>query len=216
MTFLNFFQWIQNAGTEIVAAVFIGLSMWMWGRWRGMRAWSRKQFLDRILLSLNLTEMVEVNGEKKLALKLRTLFEKDVYSIFLNEQAMNIVRDKAMQTQIDHPVLRFEKEDAWFILNYVLNEISEKFATGLIKRDMGLPVTTKQYIFCLTCEREGGLRIQKLRIMLMEKGKFENFPMEGDLVVDSPTHNFRVKTLRYMKQLYQKEPHHFMRIELSV
>ncbi|MEK7487388.1 MAG: hypothetical protein AABZ60_23920, partial [Planctomycetota bacterium] len=166
--------------------------------------------------SLNLTEPVEVNGEKKLTLKLRTIFEKDIHDIFLNDQAIGIVRERAMQTQPGHPVLLFEKEDAWFILNYVLNEISEKFAQGLIKRDMGLPTTTKNYLFCLTCEREGALRIQKIRIMLMEKEKFEKFPMEGELVLDSPIHTIRVKTLRHMKELYQKEPHHFMRVEISI
>lgn len=218
MFILNLANWLSNIWTEAFAAIFMAISFWMWGRWRGMMAWSRKKFMDRIVLSLNLSEQVEVNGEKKTSLKLRTIFEKDIREIFINDQAITIVRERAEQTKEGSPVVLLEKEDAWFILNYILNEISEKFAEGLIRRDMGLPVTAKRYIFCLTCEREGSsLRIQKLRVMLMEKEKFLQFPDQGELVLEHPTnHKVRVQTIRNMKNLYHKEPHHFMELEICI
>jgi hypothetical protein len=214
--FLDFWTSLSGVWTELFGALFLALSFWMWGRWQGMLSWSRKNFMDRVLLSLNSIEEKEIEGKKHYALKLRTLFEKDIRECFLNEQAIKLVRENSAKTGPGSPIVLFDKEDSWFILNYLLNEISEKFAVGLVRRDMGLPVTAKEYIFCLTCERDGGIRVQKIRVMLIEKERLKNFPLDGELILESPFHTMRVQTLRKMKELYEKEPHHFMKMEICI
>lgn len=206
----------QGIWDNILAAVLILAVGWVWGQiwgqWRSGIAWRKKQFRDRVLLALN---MIEDHGDKKL-LKLRTLFEKDIHDVFQNATMEQLIKKGIEQAKENDPILRLPQEDAWYVLNAVLNRISEQFAQGLLRKDMGLPVTSKWYIFCLTFEKEGGMRIQKLRIMLTEKSKLENFPDTGDLEVESEKHKGRIGTMRLLKQEFTKNPHLFMKIELSL
>jgi hypothetical protein len=203
---------MQGLWEQIIAALIILTIGWMWGNWRSIVAWQKKQFRDRVLLALN---CIEKQGDKT-NLVLRTLFEKDINDVFQNSTVVKIVQKAIEETTENNPILRIPQEDAWYVLNAVLNRISEQFATGLLRKDMGAPVVSKWYTFCLTFEKEGGLRIQKLRIMLIEKEDFHNFPETGEVIVESEKHKGRIQTLRLLKQEIAKSPYLFMNIELCV
>jgi hypothetical protein len=204
--------WLQGIWEQIVAGVIILLVGWMWVTLRSIQAWRKKQFRDRVLLSLN---SLDKKGDKT-TLKLRTLFERDIHDVFQNNQMEKLVQEAVTQVSENDPLLHLSQDQAWYVLNAVLNRISEQFASGLLKRDMGIPVTSKWYTFCLTFEKEGGVRIQKLRIMLMEKELFNNFLNAGEIGVESDKHLFRIQTLRLLRQEYDKNPHLFMNIELCM
>jgi hypothetical protein len=200
---------------QILAAALILFVGWMWGRWRSILAWHKKQFRDRVLLSLNCLN----KQDDKTYLKLRTLFERDIHEVFQNDNMEKIVQKAIEQTTESDPLLRLPQEDGWYVLNAVLNRISEEFASGMLRKDMGLEVVSKWYTFCLTFEKEGGLRIQKLRVMLVEKDRLAEFPENIELdhfVFESEKHKGRIQTLRFLKQELQKNPNLFMHIELCM
>ena len=45
------------------------------------------------------------------------------------------VLDAARQTTVEEPLLPLAQDDSWFLLNCILNALSEEFATGLNRRD---------------------------------------------------------------------------------
>src|SRR5262245_7298025 len=61
-----------------------------WGRYRASRQWQRKQFLGRVIVSLN----TFADG----VLKIRTVFERSLEEVFLNPVAVEKVRAAALRT----------------------------------------------------------------------------------------------------------------------
>jgi len=135
---------------KVVVAIGFTLLGWLVGSLRARRSWKRKEFYDRLNVSLNIIR----DGQ----LQLRTILEKRCEEIFLNSSAAKAVMKAAQQTTQQDPLLTFPKDQYWYFLNAVLNEISEKFAAGSMLRDLGKPVHCELYVLCLTCEAVGMLR----------------------------------------------------------
>lgn len=175
------------------------------GRWRARRQWARREFLDRLNVSLNTVE----HGW----LRIRTLLEKDAQEVLLNKTAVTLVKDAAARCTEADPLLPLPPDDAWFVLNGVLNEISERFADGLLRRDMGQPVTGCRYLLCLTFEVAGSVRTRKIRGMLVRKDVLEALP-ETCPQLESPHHVTRWETLRAMARAWTERKHLFLELEL--
>lgn len=195
------------------------LAGWYWGQWQANASWKKKEFKTVLLLGLNQIQRLDPQAsEQKYAasLKLRTLFERKIESIFPNKAMLDLVTQGIEKTTEQDPLVRFPKEDGWFVLNRVLNEIAEQFATGTLKRDMGLPVHNQSYLFCLTFERDGKMHQFKPRVLMIQKQELLNFPDNGAILLESPNHEVRVRTLRQLKKEYQSNPHLFMELEISL
>lgn len=190
----------------VVWLLGLALGAW-WGRHRARRQWERKEFLHRLNVSLTTIE----DG----VLRIRTLLEKDIFAIFLNQQAVQRVLDAARHTTETDPILPVAKEDAWYLLNAVLNEISERFAPGLLKRDMGLDVTSTRYLVCLTHEVAGRVRTQKVRAMVVRRHLLEHLPAEMPRFED-PNHVTRWGTLQRMAEAYRTRRYLFLEIEIAI
>ncbi|NUQ62385.1 MAG: hypothetical protein HUU20_07845 [Pirellulales bacterium] len=188
----------------IVAAA--GVASYLAGR-RARSRWRRRDFLDRLNVTLSSID----DG----TLRIRTILEMDCEQIFLNATAAKSVVALARRTTADDPILPIPKEDCWQYLNAVLNEISERFADGHIKRDLGLPVQRGQYVLCLTCERAGPVRTQKVRGMLIRKSLLTAFPREEPRY-ESSWHVTRWKTLQQLAEQYAKNPHRFLELEICL
>jgi hypothetical protein len=139
--------------------------------------------------------------------------------VFLNSVAVDKVMAAALRTTAKNPVLPLAKDDRWYLLNAVLNELSEKFAQGWLQRDMGLPTRSAVYLICLTSECAGELKTRKIRAMVVQKDLLQNLP--ADLPADLPQferphHNTRWQTLQQMSALYATEPDHFLEVELAL
>lgn len=184
------------------------LGRW-WGRYKASREWESKTFLGRCIISINLFH----DGY----LKIRTVMERDLKAVFLNQIAEGKVLAAAKLTTKDNPILPIPKEDRWYILNFVLNAVAEHFSAGHVKRDAGVPVNAVTYALFLTCEQVGDERIRKVRAMLLKKEHLENFPYAEEMPqFENPWHEDRIKTLRMAAAIYQKEPDHFLMLEVCV
>ena len=142
-------------------AVVLMAGGWFLGWWRARAQWRRKEFLGRLNISLNSLR----DGK----LLIRTIAEKSLEEIFLNSIAVKTVSAAAERTTESDPLLPLPKDDAWYILNSVLNEVAERFAVGEVRRDIGAPTKTERYVICLTRERAGAMKTQKVRAMLIRK-----------------------------------------------
>jgi hypothetical protein len=180
-----------------------------WGRYQAKRQWQSKQFLGRITVSLN-----------TLAddwLKIRTIFERSLEEVFLNPVAIAKVRAASLRATADNPLLPIAPEDRWFLLNFVLNAVAERFSGGLMRYDAGQPMTPVAYLLFLTCEVVGEDRIRKVRAMLLRKDLMENFPYGETMPkLEQEWHRDRILTLRRAVDLYRKEPDNFLPIEVYV
>lgn len=198
--------------TVLVAAI-TSTATFFAGRWYGRyvagRQWHKKEFLDRIIISLN----IFADGY----LKIRTVMERSLDEMFLNRLAVEKINAAARATTADSPLMPIAKGDRWFLLNFVLNAVAEHFVAGHIRQDTGQPVTTVRYALFLTCELVGEERIRKVRAMLIRKELLENFPYPDSMPkLENAWHDDRIRTLRKAAELYQREPDHFLTLEVCV
>ena len=190
----------------ITGLVLMGLG-WYFGRRRASADWKKQEFLDRLNLSLNTI----ANGK----LLIRTLSEKRCEDVFLNSAAADTVQKIALKTTATDPILPLPADENWFYLNSVLNDLSEQFADGLLKRDMGGSVTTATYLIALTCESSGAMKTRKIRAMIIQKSLLQNLPADTP-AFEAPHHSTRWATLQFLANEYSKNPARFMEVELSV
>lgn len=203
---------------EIGGALLMLFAGWLWGYWKANKDWKAKKFHDRITLTLNALQYTEDNGKIKVLLKVRTLFEKHIDRVFLHKAMREQVEKSIRATTSEDPLLRFKKEEAWYILNPILNQISELFAINTLREDMGGETIKKTYVFCITCEKGnlGEIRTNKPRIMMMEKEKFIKFSEEIDVTLghSNLAMQGRIKALQFLRKEYSKSPHLFKEMEI--
>ena len=190
----------------VVGGALMGVG-WVIGWWRARKKWQRKEFFERINFSLNSL------AEGKL--RIRTLMEKPSLEVFLNQVAVARLLEASQKTTANNPIIPLAKDDYWFYLNSVLNEVSEKFASGFIRRDIGQTTESNDYVICLTNEVDGAIRTRKIRAMLIRAADLESLPEEMP-ALESPNHETRWRTLQTMAHRYQETPEQFLRVELVV
>jgi len=180
-----------------------------WGRYKANKAWQSKEFLNRIIVSLN----IFTEG----TLKIRTVLERSIEEIFHNPVAIEKVQKGAKLCTPAQPLLPIAKEDRWYLLNYILNAAAEHFVAGQLKQDAGLPVTTITYALFLTCEVLGDERIRKVRAMLVKREHLMNFPYPDAMPkLENHWHSDRIKTLRLAAEVYAREPDQFIFFEACI
>jgi hypothetical protein len=207
----DFFNTVRQIVTEhgvkvLTAAAFTAAGLLI-GRWRAAQSWKKREFFDRLNVSLN-----SLHGGKLL---IRTVLEKTCEEILLNKVAVERLIKLAQQTTKDNPIIPIPKEDRWFYLNAVLNELSETFAAGLFKREAGKPHDAVRYLICLTNECDGEVRTRKVRAMVMRKDTLLNLPSDQP-TLESPNHAIRWKTLQQMQKAYAVDSTNFIEAEIVV
>jgi hypothetical protein len=207
----DFFNTVRQIVTEhgvkvLTAAAFTAAGLLI-GRWRAAQSWKKREFFDRLNVSLN-----SLHGGKLL---IRTVLEKTCEEILLNKVAVERLIKLAQQTTKDNPIIPIPKEDRWFYLNAILNELSETFAEGLFKREAGKPHDAVRYLICLTNECDGEVRTRKVRAMVMRKDTMLNLPSDPP-TLESPNHAIRWKTLQQMQKAYAVDSTNFIEAEIVV
>lgn len=211
----------DHAVKILTSAILIGVGWWLGFR-RAKANWKKREFYDRLNISLNYID----DG----TLTIRTLGETTCEQIFLNSAASDAVQRAARQTTLADPLLPLAKEDYWYYLNAVLNELSEQFAVGALRKEQGQAVRAERYLVCLTCEADGEVRMRKIRAMVIRKSLLLNLPTEtppsSSLTMtsapasgstpkfSSPHHATRWNTLRYMAAEYICNPWRFIDVDL--
>lgn len=190
----------------LIAAVFTFLG-WYWGKRKADAKWQRREFFDRLNVSLNMV--------REGTLQIRTILEKGCAEVFLNSSATETIISLSRQTTPQDSIIPLPKEEYWYYLNAVLNEVAEKFSVGQIKRDLGLEVTGERYVICLTNETSGEMKTRKLRAMLIQKKLLTHLPTQQPKL-ESPHHTTRWQTLNQLAAEYQRNPHRFLEMEIVV
>lgn len=206
-------EFLQRFGVSIAMFIVSTVASFIFGRWRGTlrarREWEQKHFLDRINISMN------VFSEGRL--KIRTMFERSLEEIFQNKIAAEKVRAASKKTTAANALLPIDKEDCWYLLNFVLNSVAEHFSEGVVKEDAGIPIKKIPYAIFLTCEVVGEDRIRKVRAMMIKKEHLADFPYKEQLpLLENPWHETRVQTLRKAADVFQTHPENFLTIEICV
>lgn len=205
----DFFRFLTEILRDHWHQILISLISVFFGAWvgkrRAKRDWARKEFLDRLNFSLN--SIVDST------LRIRTLIEKNTEDVFLNKIATEKIREAAAQTNAQSAMLPLAKDDRWFLLNAVLNELSEKFSEGFLRRDLGLPVRSAMYLVCLTYESAGDLKTRKIRVMIIRKDLLTQLPADMP-AFERPHHKTRWLTLQQLAASFAAEPDNFLEVEL--
>lgn len=199
--------------TAAVVTVITGVASFLvgryWGRYQAGRQWKKKEFLDRVIVSLN----IFADG----GLKIRTVLERSLDEVFLNRVAVDKVLAATKLCTAQQPLLPIAKADRWYILNFVLNAVAEQFALGHVRRDAGQPVTVVRYALFLTAELVGDERIRKVRAMLVREDHLKEFPYPDTMpALENPWHSVRVETLRAAARAYATDPDQFLTMEVCV
>ena len=201
------FDYVKDHAVKLITGLVLMTVGWYLGHRRASADWKKQEFLDRLNLSLNSID----DG----VLKIRTLSEKRCEEVFLNSVAAETVKKVARKTTAANPILPIPDKENWYYLNSVLNDVSEQFAEGFLKRDMGGKVTSATYLIVLTCEAEGEMKTRKIRAMVIQKSLLGNLPPEMP-VLQSPHHITRWKTLKFLAVEYLRNPGRFLEVELAV
>ena len=199
--------WLDDNWLKFLTGLFLAGIGWFLGQWRARRKWQKKEFLDRLNVSLNMIQ----NGK----LMIRTVLEKSCRDIFLNDLAVASVTAASQKTTATDPTLPLGKDDYWYYLNSVLNEVGEQFAEGQLRRDMGQPVQCETYLICLTSECAGAARTRKVRAMLIQKKLLEHLPDEAP-ALEAESHITRWQTLQFLAQELKRAPHKFLEMEICL
>jgi hypothetical protein len=150
-------------------------------------------------------------------LKIRTIFERSLDDVFLNPVAVEKIRTASTQTTVENPILPIAREDRWYLLNFVLNAVAERFSDALMRHDASQSLRPVTYLLFLTCEVVGADRIRKVRAMLVRKDLVEAFPFEKEMPkLEQEWHSNRVLTLRKASEIYRAEPDNFLSLEIYV
>jgi hypothetical protein len=200
-------DYVHDHWTKLATAALFMAIGWIFGKRRARSEWRRREFYNRVNISLN--------AIREGTLRIRTIAEKHCSDVFLNSVATASLINAARATTPENPIIALPENDYWFYLNAVLNELSEKFGEGQIRRDMGLPVTTATYVLCLTSESAGEVRTRKIRAMLIQKGLLEKLP-DDEPKYESPSHATRWTTLKFLAKEFKTSPHKFRIVEVCV
>ena len=203
----------KKVAVTIIVSVLTSLAAFVfgryYGRWKARREWESKEFLNRVIISLNIFS----DG----TLKIRTVLERSIEEVFLNPIAIEKIQAAVKLCTPDNPILPIPKDDRWYLLNFVLNSVAEHFIAGQLKLDAGQPVTVLRYALFLTCEVVGDERIRKVRAMLVRRDVLDDFPYAETMPkLENPWHEDRIKTLRRAAAMLKAEPDNFLMLETCV
>lgn len=177
---------------KIVCGVLLAFGGTLLARWKQKRDYYRREFLQRLNLSLNFIE----DG----FLRIRTIFEMNLGDVLFNQELVNKVLKASKGKSV---ILKMDKETQWLVNNSILNEIAERFAEGQLAHSQGMEVSTEPYLFCLTCEKDDDVRIRKLRVMLIHASMIDRILNNDPPQYERPYHNVRWGTLQDMAKTWK-------------
>ena len=167
--------------------------------------------MNRLNFSLNLAE----HGE----LDFMTVDEVEVSQLFSVAYArLRLMLLAREARKSGRAFIHFQDaQDAWTMLNVVLNHLSARFGVGAFAREQGC-ATTLEYVFGLTCESHAALQTSKFRVMLARKTLLDDIAADDKLRFADERHNqIRCRTLKEMHALLNdpERRHNLRTIKLS-
>ena len=190
---------------KIVCGVLLAFGGTLLARWKQRRDYYKREFLQRLNLSLNYIE----DG----VLRIRTIFEMNLGEVLFNQELVNQVLKAAKDKTV---LLKMDKDTQWLVNNSILNEIAERFSEGQIAHERGMPVCIAKYAFCLTCEKDDDVRVRKLRVMLVQESMMDRLLNGKPPQYERPYHNVRWNTLRDMAKAWSGKGNQVATMDISI
>ncbi len=159
--------------------------------------WKRGQFSSRINISLNLV----VDG----VFCIRTVHEGAVDHVIHSSFARKLLKASAKKTTLEDPFLHFANDrDAWMVYTSILNAISSMYGAHLLAAAARGTVKEDPFLIAATWERDADIRIQKLRVLMVQESTLEDLVARRDsLTLEEPYHKARIETLLKMHDQFK-------------
>ena len=157
--------------------------------------WRSGQFKDRMNISLNI-----VSDE---TLRIRTIVEDQVRNMVLSPYAQDLIKQAVRRTTEENEFLNFPSDrDAWLVYNEIINTISEACGPQLLSvAARATELKEASFLIALTYERSKDVRIQKLRVLVVEESVLAHISSKaasGGIGLEVEHHRPRLRTLTKM------------------
>ena len=157
----------------------------------------KRAFFDQMVIGVNILEQV---SDGRWMLHLRTLVENNLDAIIDNPVLERMVRRAAKKCTEERPILELkDSEDHALLLTKIQNAISSVFAGEHILRMLGRPCKAQWAEFVVTCERYGGLKATKIRVLVFVKEDIKRLLDDRfykGVITEVPHHRDRLRTLK--------------------
>lgn len=183
-----------------LVTVITGLltSMGVVGFIAGVFRFKKRAFFNQMVIGVNILERLPDDG--CWVLKLRTLVENNLDTLLDNPTLQRLVIRAAKKCTVDDPILRLKnKEDHALLLTKIQNAISSIYAGPHLQHMTGQEFDAKWADFVVTCERYGGLKATKIRVLVFVEADIERLvddEFRDAVSVEEPHHRDRLVTLR--------------------
>lgn len=215
----DFFNELSQSQQDLIVKILIGvcsvlgtastfLFTWLISRWRH----KKRVFRNRIHFSDNLIEQKKgALGIPDSWLKLRCAIEDKLDDVLDNPVLKRLLMKAADKCTEEFPlVLLDDKDDQWLLMTTILNYISALDPTSHnARRANPDSVELTRYLFSVTYEPYGDIRVRKFRVMIIKEECLKKFLDEGfreSLRLEAPSHKDRIRTLHTMAQIYWPQP----------
>ncbi len=184
-------KWVQVG----LGAIGLVLSLGVIRYFVNLYEFRRRTFFNQIVIGVNILER---RADGSIALKLRTLIEGNLGEILDNPILEGLVRDAAKKCTEDNPVIELsDAADHALLLTKIQNAISRIFAKEYVLIMLGAKFDVRWVDFVVTCERYGGIKATKIRVLIYAGHDLElvGEKHRESIVLEAPHHRDRVRTL---------------------
>jgi len=165
-----------------------------------VRAFGKRAFFDQMVIGVNILQY----QEDEWWLLLRTLIEDNIANILDNQVLQRLVERAAQACTEDDPIVRLaDPEDHALLITKIQNAIARLFAKEFLLQMTGEQLRPEWVNFVITCERYGGIKATKIRVLVYRRADLMRFidPEFCDRIkVESPWHRDRIRTLRFLAE----------------
>ncbi|HEX8946641.1 MAG TPA: hypothetical protein VF829_00290, partial [Candidatus Paceibacterota bacterium] len=111
--------------------------------------------------------------------------------------ARKLLNEAAKKTTLEDPFLHFANDrDAWLVYNEIVNSVSSAYGAHLLAAAVRGAVKEDPFLIAVTWERDADIRIQKLRVLMVQESTLEELVARRDsLTLEEPYHKARINTL---------------------
>jgi hypothetical protein len=162
----------------------------------GWFQFKKRTFFDQMVIGVN---VLEPAAGGRYLLKLRTLVENNLDALLDNQILQRMVEKAAKKCTKEWPILELKNtSDHALLLTKIQNAISSRFAKEFVLHLLGQPIETRWLDFVVTCERYGGLKATKIRVLVFIKDDIDRLvdaAFFGSIDTEEPHHSDRLRTL---------------------
>lgn len=168
----------------------------------------QKRFLDQVTYSANMLRHVGGDRYELLIRTIQVLPKEDLLPTNLMFK-WKLFWSIFWGCTVDDMFVRMDKDAMDVIQPAIINGLSAVYGGGYIAQMVGKKVETRRLLMAITCEKFGGIKSQKIRIMVVSEGLLQQI-LDGclsEITIDLERahHRDRLKTLRRMAEEWKRE-----------